>query len=597
VSGIFLTDHRGEESVLLKKLLLCFSIMILLAAAPCLAQEGAIVQDATVPEHTNSVLMSSIEMWRGERALASGNTEEATEHFLRASGDMRNSPDPHFALARVYLHSSLMDSFLEVATGTKLFLTDFVYQSLLVSNLAIILLIALGLTLYSSAAVIVARHALTVWHSVTITLSPLAEGWYLKAILVGAVLSFFIVLSGHSLTGVVTWTLVIGIALCWRFAVSSERKLLAALVVFLIVFGLLLDACSRILSTQQPDSPVRLAAMVDRTDEPRLAGSLDGTKTPSRFDPINEFMLGLLALKRGDNDSAIERFNIASKFALNNPAILNNLGVAYHRLGNYEEAMRRFKEALRYGPREALIHYNYAQTLNALLQYDLSQEELAKASTLDFDLTRALVTQRDAGALVPMNLQNRILWRLALDSEAATVRLSYSPVESGTTGVVVLILLSGAAVVLMRKAKVPARCDVCGRTVPSEIARRKRKEFLCSGCNRIKESGATSQDVEEDLENRLKRRDLREAVTRTILGFVIPGSAHYLSGRRCQGLALAFLVFSLLVLVVSGDAVIKPIPKLGMSSFSGWTWPFLLIVYALYCWRSTVLAIRSIQET
>jgi hypothetical protein len=243
------------------------------------------------------------------------------------------------------------------------------------------------------------------------------------------------------------------------------------------------------------------------------------------------------------------------------------------------------------------VHYNYAQTLNTLLQYDLAQEELAKASTLDFDLTRSLVTQKETPRLVPMNLQTRILWQLALDEGSKTARLSYNPLESGPAGIAVLVILTVSLFVLMRRAKVPARCDICGTTVQSQIARRRRKEFLCPACLRIKETGTTNDGLEEDLERRLRNRDTREAIKRIALGLIVPGSAHYLAGKRSKGLGLAFLIFTFLIITVSGGTVVEPIPNLGGHSLSGWAIPLFVIVYAVYCWRASVTAIRSVQES
>lgn len=573
------------------KPLLVLLLMSFLLAGSCYAQE-----EVTVEEPGRAPVLSALHMWRGEQALQSGNSEEATEEFLQASGYMRSSPYPHFALARVYLRSSVMDAFLEFATGVKLLLTDFVHQSLLVSNLAMVLFISIGLTVYTGAAIVISKHARTVWHSVIITLSPWIRGWYLKAAVIGSVLSFFVILSGRSPIGMATWALVLGAGLCWKFAVTSERKVLVGLIVFLIAFGFAFDLCTRVLSTQQPDSPVRLAAMVDRVNEERLMEGIENSRVSPDFDPISGFMRGLLALEKGDYNTAVGEFNLASKFEPHNPAILNNLGVAYHRLGRYEEAKAKFREGLRYGPREALIHYNYAQTLNALLQYDLSQQELAKASTLDFDLTRSLVTQKESSNLVPMNLQTRILWKLAFEPDNRTIDLSYHPVESGTAGIIILAFLAGGLMVAMKKAKIPARCDICGKTVQSQITRRRRKEFVCPECHAIKERAATSDTVEEDLDNRLRRKVMLEAVKRIVLGLLVPGSAHYLSGRRSQGLALAFVIFALLILVISHDAVVKPIPNLGTSYSTGWSLPLFIVIYALYCWRSTLTAIRSVQE-
>jgi hypothetical protein len=164
-------------------------------------------------------------------------------------------------------------------------------------------------------------------------------------------------------------------------------------------------------------------------------------------------------------------------------------------------------------------------------------------------------------------------------------------------GALILIALAGTILAGMRKARVPARCDICGKTVQSQSARRKRKEFLCSECRKIQEGNSNDQVVEEELEQRLHQIATREGIRRIILGLLVPGSAHYLSGRRSSGVALAFFVFTLLVLVACRDGVIKPIPSLGASPLHGWSLPVFIIVYALYCWRSTIVAIRGVQET
>ena len=183
-----------------------------------------------------------------------------------------------------------------------------------------------------------------------------------------------------------------------------------------------------------------------------------------------------------------------------------------------------------------------------------------------------------------------------MDHENKTARISYNLLESGAPGIAVLIVLAASLLALMRRAKVPARCDVCGTTVQTQISRRRRKEFLCPACQRIKETGITNDRVEKDLEQRIRNRDTREAMKRIVLGLLVPGSAYYLSGKRSKGLALAFLVFTLFIVALSRGVIIKPIPHLGANPSVGWALPLFIVVYALYCWRSTVVAIRSVQE-
>jgi tetratricopeptide (TPR) repeat protein len=490
-----------------------------------------------------------------------------------------------------------MDAFLEFTTGLKYLLTDFFYQSLVATNMVLIILIALTLAVYLATITVVVRHAREVAYSIVLSLSARFRGWNFKSIVLGCVVGCIIILSGKSVIGIVTWMAVIGAALSWRFAGSSERKIIAGFAAFLILFTVILGVTARIVSTQHPDSPLRLAALADRIDDDRFAKSITEKSGSSNFDPITEFMRGLVHLREGDNAQAIERFTLASKFTHENASILNNLGVAYHGLGRYRDATSKFKEALRAGPREAVIHYNYSQTLNALLQYDLAQEELSTASTLDFDLTRRLVTSKDTPALIPMNLQTRVLWQLAMDPENQVIIGIYHPLETGAFGALALLVISCAALLLMRNAKVPARCEVCGVLLQQHVTKRKRRDLVCPVCEGIKVANADNHEqLETGLEERLKRMASFKIIKRVALGLLLPGTCHMLAGKRSKGFALSFMIFALVLLALSGGKLVRPVPHFGSGGGSLWAMVVLIVVYCTYAWRSIVLAINSVNE-
>ena len=574
------------------KLLLMFIGLALLLTGVCRAEDTAALELTG-----DSILQSKTHLWKGQKYLDDGDLDKATEHFLLASKHMRTSPEPHFALARVYLRRSVMDAFLEFTTGLKYLFTDFFYQSLVATNVVLIVLIALALAIYLATITVIVRHAREVTYSIVLSLSARFHGWNFRSIVLGLVVGLVIILSGKSLIGIVTWMAVIGAAFSWRFASSSERKIVAGFAAFLILFTVLLGVTARIVSTQHPDSPLRLAALADRIDDERFAKSLTGKSGSSSFDPITEFMRGLVHLREGDNAQAIERFTLASKFAQTNASILNNLGVAYHGLGRYHDATAKFKEALRAGPREAVIHYNYSQTLNALLQYDLAQEELSTASMLDFGLTRRLVTSKDTPALVPMNLQTRVLWQLSMDPENQMIIGNYHPVETGLFGGLALLVISCAALVLMRNAKVPARCEVCGALLQQQVTKRKRRDLMCETCEGIKVANADNHDqLESGLEARLKRMATFEVIKRVALGLLLPGTCHMMAGKRSKGLALSFVLFALLLLALSGGKMVRPVPHFGSGGGSLWALILLAAVYGVYAWRTIVLATKSIGE-
>jgi hypothetical protein len=245
-----------------------------------------------------------------------------------------------------------------------------------------------------------------------------------------------------------------------------------------------------------------------------------------------------------------------------------------------------------------VIHYNYSQTLNELLRYDLAQEELAKASLLDFDLTRTLMTEEKGPSLVPMNLQTRVLWQLAFNADRGILDIDYHPVESGTAGTLILIALAGLALAAMRRADCPARCEMCDRPVRSRVAKRRRKDILCRDCHRIKASNANDhQRLEHEYERHLGKLRLRRTVLNVAVGLLVPGTAYHLSGKRFKGFMISFAVLSLLILALTGGALIKPVPHFNLDPMSGWALPAFILVYAIYAWRSTVIAIQTARET
>ena len=567
-------------------------ILVLFAASAGIAADGVTAQPAR-----DSIVLSNAHLWKGHEYLAQGKIDLATESYLKATQYMRSAPQPHFALAKVYLKRSLMDAFLEFAVGLRCLIADFFYQSLFLSNALTIVLIAFALGIYGALLIILIRHIRTIWLAIVLTLSSSLRGSYVQPVLIGSALAMIIILSGRSLLGIVTWMIVVGCGLVCRFASGSEKRIVVVFLLFMIGFGLILSSTTRILSTQHPSSQLRLVAMADRLPERDLVDLFRNEGRSSRYEPISEFMQGIMYIRAHEYALAIERFNLASEFAPNNAAILNNLGVALHGMGRFENARARFRDAIKVAPREALIHYNYSQTLNALLYYDLAQDELSKASTLDFDLTRSLVTQKDESPLIPMNLQTRVLWQMALSENSDVMDLRYHPIESGAFGSVILIVLTVAAALLMWKARCPARCEICGCPIQVQVAKRRRKELLCRDCEGIKSRNASSNDdLERELDARLNGILLRKLVTRIVAGLIVPGSTYQLCGRRLKGLMISIGLYCLIIMAITGGSIIEPVPKIESPSTSAWPIIVFGFFYGIYAWRSTLLAIRSVRE-
>jgi Tfp pilus assembly protein PilF len=546
---------------------------------------------------TDPVLLADIQMWKGHQYLEEGRADLAADAFSKASEFNKSSPYPHFTLARLYVGRSPMDAFLEFGTGLKLATIDFPYQSLLAANALIVTFVAAGVAIYVGVLIILVRHARTVWFSLLLTYSPLFGERWLRLLMIAAIGAFFIMLSGTSPVAMATWAAVIGCGLAWRFANASERRMMVILAGFLIAFVPLFDLTVRVVSAQHPDSPARIAALDRDAFESAIARTAAADGPLSEKDPVGQFMRGLICLKRGEYSLAVDHFSRVSKLDRNNAAALNNIGVAYHNLGRFKEAQAEFEKALKSGPNEALIHYNYSQTLNALLYYDRAQTELTKASGLDFDLTRALVTSKDKPTLIPMGLNVGVLWDMAMASRNKNVTSAYNPIESGWEGMAVLMGIVGTAFVLMRKSRLPARCDICERIVKAQVVKRKRREILCLHCRAIKQVNADDNDaLEKQIEQRVSGLETRRSIVGLVLGVIVPGGAYYLLGSKVKGFLFSFAIFVLLAVVFSRGGPIRQTPQLEIGTSVGWALVCLIVVYGLCVWRSVMVVLRTPEE-
>jgi Flp pilus assembly protein TadD len=571
-------------------------VLIAIAVALLAGMAGAAQVVPRTADEYDPLLMSNLYVWKGYQFLEDGEYTSAIESFSEAAILSPTSPEPHFGLAAAYRHNSFIDGLLEYMTGVKFLISDFYYQSLFVTNLVLIILAAVAISLYMGALIVIFRNWSATWVSAVLTLSPRLGTRYVKLILAAAVAALFIMLPGKSAVGILTWVTILGSALTWRYASPSERRVVIAFVVMLIALVPAFAWTSRIISTHHPRSPFRLAAIADKTLDARFERTLHVSSAYRKYDPLNAFMRGLYYLRINDYENAIEFFNMADKLEPHNPAILNNKGVAYHGLGRYSEARVSFEEALKYSPDEAIIHYNYAQTLNQLLHFDVAEEELEIASSLDFNLIRSLLSGVTPSSPIAVNLQPGALWRLASTAPDTNFNITYHPVESGTFGTMMLIIIAGGLVAASYKLKIPARCDICGRHVPENIARRKRKEIACRNCARIMQSSVgDSDELEANLEVRLSKLHWRTTAVKLILGLVLPGSSYHLSGRRLQGTLLSILVYALLILAVTGGTIVNRLPQFRTGGGTSVVVLFVC-VYVLYAWRSTALVLRQARQ-
>lgn len=133
-----------------------------------------------------------------------------------------------------------------------------------------------------------------------------------------------------------------------------------------------------------------------------------GSPKPQRLDYLAE----AIALERqGDYDGAITSYRLALRDRPNDPRILQNMAIAYSRLGRLDEAVRSYNRALTFDPGLSGAHYGLAflllkrgdgdgarQHLTAFLQHPPAGDESERWIAHARQTLAGLTSERDAGA-------------------------------------------------------------------------------------------------------------------------------------------------------------------------------------------------------
>jgi Flp pilus assembly protein TadD len=141
----------------------------------------------------------------------------------------------------------------------------------------------------------------------------------------------------------------------------------------------------------------------------RLLGQNTTTSSkPSRVD----YMAEALALEKQDDfDGAVTSYRLALRDRPNDPRILQNMAIAYSRLGRLDDAVRSYNRALTFDPGLSGAHYGLAflllkrgdddgakQHLTAFLQHPPAGDESERWIAHARQTLASLTSQPDAGA-------------------------------------------------------------------------------------------------------------------------------------------------------------------------------------------------------
>jgi tetratricopeptide (TPR) repeat protein len=104
-----------------------------------------------------------------------------------------------------------------------------------------------------------------------------------------------------------------------------------------------------------------------------LGGRSESEVKPQRLDYLKE---ALHLERQGDYDAALTSYRLALRDKPDDPKVLENMAIAYSRLGRMDEAIRSYQRALELEPRLSGAHYGLAFLLIKRREYAEAEQHL-----------------------------------------------------------------------------------------------------------------------------------------------------------------------------------------------------------------------------
>ncbi|HET6350160.1 MAG TPA: tetratricopeptide repeat protein, partial [Candidatus Krumholzibacteria bacterium] len=422
-------------------------------------------------------------------SIGKGDLEGARTHLQSSIALAPHFTDSYFTLARLEARRLSPDALFWFIQGIVISARSFDAQSLFAANagvaLLLIFLIATGV-LWVSMAI---RYFPFLAHRLAEWLKRQFNAAVPRACAYVLLLAPFVLLPAYPVATALV------ILATWPFMQRRERVvafLSAGAFAALTWFAPVIDHYSPIAD------PSSLTSLISEANEsaanPTLAALIDAT--PARgLDAEKETALGLLAMRAGEQETAVEHFLRAIEFNKTASIAYVNLGNVYYLNGQYDKALEGYRKAEQVNPIDAVGQYNLAQAYIKTLLMDESSQALKRASQAGFDPIQASFAERARAtwSIYPRIYGAREFWRMAavegshanaaVMSTAITTATGTSP-RIGFIIVAAALLLSLIGTPFIKPVRLAFQCSNCGEITCSSCCSDDRGTITCSACSK-----------------------------------------------------------------------------------------------------------------
>jgi tetratricopeptide (TPR) repeat protein len=334
-----------------------------------------------------------------------------------------------------------------------------------------------------------------------------------------------------------------------------------------------------------PPSEARLSELILLTDE-------------HPDNPMLRFATGWMAQRGGNLRLARSEFEVAGNLWPKEPRIPNNLGNLAVLSEDYEGAETLYRQASDLDPKWAMPHYNLGQLYTRQFRYAEASEELARATSYDFELVRSLQAeaQSKTGDPVPLAwgwLDPQTYWdelfrdsRMKSGLEPPASWRSWFELRGPESNLLAMLLAAmGLALGFLTRKWLPVRsCSNCGNAVCRRCGKAARDKVYCNACSEA-QSEATAPEFSKLLMLR-RRRTVRRNRSRweTVLALLLPGFGPVAMNRVWVGWLLLAFAGPALAAFLGAQPSFWYDPRIGPlapKAFHAGAFILMLVVYVL----------------
>ena len=471
--------------------------------------------------------------YEGYENLREGNYERAREAF-----DLARVFDPQLSQAQFGYAWSLLKSgrgvfpFLdEYVMGIKLAWRTFSADEIVVSNFVIVTTLGIFCSLTAISLLVTLRCQGRFRHDLYEMLRrPVGKR---TARFVAWVVFLLPVLAWAG--GI--WLLLFWLMLGFRYMRLPE-KVVAAMVFVMIGLSplgvrLVLD---RFEASSDPETRVVVSAMQEGYN-PETVRHLKEVVQSHPEDPELHMLLGTLYAKGDLQDDAYATFQRVLELQPGNARAMVNVGNIYFRLGEYAQAVTRYKEALQAQPKTLSALWNLYLSQSELLHFSEAETSLQAARDLDGERVGLLLAQKKDGGTGVAVQEPAMIEKIKGELRGERISVTglamslANPVSIASGAGLLFALILGVG----RRGENAMSCRRCGRAFCERCEA--SGVGYCPRCMHLtlKREQITADNRSDEM-LKLRRRNRFRSVGRRVVSLVLPGSGLILADRAARGI-------------------------------------------------------------